>query len=91
MSPDGDWNCSEKMLACELGAKPIVAAPTIAHTPAMIPIVPLNRGIGLLTALKKLTLIPHWLWVAVTALRLARPVDGRPACGAPVRLCGFRT
>ena len=38
MSPDGDWNCSEKRLACELPAKPIVAAAIAAHTPAIIPI-----------------------------------------------------
>jgi len=37
MSPDGDWNCSEKT-AFEVGAKPIVAAAIAAHTRAIIPI-----------------------------------------------------
>ena len=45
MSPDGDWNCSEKGLACELAAKPIVAVAMTVHTPVIIPILPLNRGI----------------------------------------------
>jgi hypothetical protein len=43
MFPDGDWNCTEKGLACELPAKPIVAAAIAMHTPATIPILPLNR------------------------------------------------
>jgi hypothetical protein len=37
MSPDGDWNCSEKT-AREVGAKPIVAAAIAVHTPAIVPI-----------------------------------------------------
>src|ERR1700733_13143122 len=45
MSPDGDWNCAEKTLAYALAAKPIVAAAIAVHTPPIIPILPLNRGI----------------------------------------------
>jgi hypothetical protein len=37
MSPDGDWNCAEKGLASEIGAKLIVAAAIAVHIPASIP------------------------------------------------------
>jgi hypothetical protein len=36
-SPDADWNCVEKGLACELPAEPIVAAMIAAHIPAITP------------------------------------------------------
>ena len=38
MSPDGDWNCSEKDWHAKVAAKPIVAAAIAVHTPAIVPI-----------------------------------------------------